>query len=325
MIASIAEQMLTPSQQKWMEKIMKLWPSESQSMMVAANWQDTLRSDVGDIFLEWHFSDIPIVEKGFENNVPKEHYNITQAVRDEIDALMDNTTTSLWSLAFNLRNIIHFVGDSHCPVHAVTHYSEEFPNGDQGANSVILDCLNYGYYCANLHKLWDSAVLNYQTPKGRAPLKSDFKSNITRVSKIADDTNLNEIANDLNVYTWVEESHDTAVNYVYPNLVSQLNEEYINKGRQQSDIRISLAGRRLGLILRNFFEKRGEIYVPETTEKFMFFNNDKVELIAWILNVVVAGVIIANAISLYVSKQSSLSSTPLLSIQTTQEAETLRV
>ena len=322
MIARIAQKMLTPSQQQWMDEIMAYWPSEKQTMVEASNWQDSLRSDVGDIFLEWHFSDIPIVEPGFESHVPNAHFNITDALKDEMRGIMDKTTTSMWAIAFNLRNIIHFVGDSHCPVHAVTHFSEEFPDGDMGANSVVLDCDQYGYYCANLHKVWDSAVVNYITPKGRAQSMPDFESNITKVEKIARVAPLNETLNDYSPDKWVAESHEIAVNFVYDQyLEPSLNERYINEGREQSNIRISVAGNRLGLILRQFFETRTDLNFTRilssssaSSDKETKTKMPTAEFCVWIIDAIaIVVVIIYSAIFLYQRRiASKLSNAPLL-------------
>ena len=323
-IARIAQKMLSPAQQEWMENIMAVWPSEKQTMVQSSNWQDTLRSDVGDIFLEWHFSDIPIVEPGFESHVPNAHFNITNAIEDEVNSILDKSTTSLWSIAFNLRNLIHFVGDSHCPVHAVTHFSEDHPDGDQGANDVILDCAQYGYYCANLHKVWDAAVLNYQTPKGRAESMPDFESNITRVEAIARAAPFNESILDLSPYQWVKESHQIAVDYVYDQYFEpKLNDRYIADGNKQSDIRISLAGNRLGLILQKFFETRTDLFdvqspilqtKKDSKSENPLFSLPSREMAVWIVDIFVFIVIIIySAILLYRKRISSqLSTTPLI-------------
>ena len=323
MIARIAQKMLTPTQQQWMENIMAYWPSEKQTMVEASNWQDTLRSDVGDIFLEWHFSDIPIVDPGFESRVPNAHFNITDALQDEMSGLLDKTTTSLWSIAFNLRNLIHFIGDSHCPVHAVTHFSEEHPDGDKGANDIVLDCEDkYGYYCANLHKVWDSAVVNYITPKGRAQSMPDFESNITKLEKIARVAPLNETINDYDPFTWVDESHEIAKNYVYSEyLEPTLNEKYINDGREQANIRISVAGNRLGLLLKQFFETRTDlnfaVLSSSSSDDSVEDDSQKMptrEFCIWIADAVaLVIVIIYSAILIYQKRLASrLSNAPLL-------------
>ena len=64
------------------------------------------------------------------------------------------------SESFNFRLLIHYFGDIHQPLHSVSRYTDEFPNGDQGGNLFMLQ--PYGEQGINeLHALWDSVVGYY--------------------------------------------------------------------------------------------------------------------------------------------------------------------
>ena len=65
-----------------------------------------------------------------------------------------------WALgdSFNLRLLIHYVGDIHMPLHATTMYSEDFKQGDRGGNSFHIDG-DEGI--DELHALWDSVLYVY--------------------------------------------------------------------------------------------------------------------------------------------------------------------
>jgi hypothetical protein len=65
-----------------------------------------------------------------------------------------------WDLgdSFNLRLLIHFIGDIHQPLHTVSRYAEEFPEGDMGGN---LFMLTQKGEINELHALWDSTIYEY--------------------------------------------------------------------------------------------------------------------------------------------------------------------
>jgi len=58
--------------------------------------------------------------------------------------------------SFALRLLIHYIGDMHQPFHNEAQYSEAYPDGDKGANSVTTK--NH-YGADELHAVWD--VLMY--------------------------------------------------------------------------------------------------------------------------------------------------------------------
>lgn len=65
-----------------------------------------------------------------------------------------------WALGngFNLRFLIHYVGDVHQPLHATSRYTQDYPNGDAGGNLYPLaDMGNID----ELHALWDSVIFKY--------------------------------------------------------------------------------------------------------------------------------------------------------------------
>lgn len=54
-----------------------------------------------------------------------------------------------------LRLLIHYVGDSHQPLHCMNRVDDEFPKGDAGGNDFPL---KYHYDVDELHALWDVVI-----------------------------------------------------------------------------------------------------------------------------------------------------------------------
>ena len=59
-----------------------------------------------------------------------------------------------------MRQLIHYVGDAHQPLHGEVRIDHEFPAGDKGCNDFPVP--NH-YDAANLHAVWDSAVYEFHT------------------------------------------------------------------------------------------------------------------------------------------------------------------
>lgn len=60
--------------------------------------------------------------------------------------------------SFALRLLIHYVGDLHQPLHAVSEVDSKFPEGDRGGNNQWLPRKDDA---SNLHAVWDSVIYKY--------------------------------------------------------------------------------------------------------------------------------------------------------------------
>lgn len=62
--------------------------------------------------------------------------------------------------SFALRLVIHYVGDIHQPLHAVTLINDTYPSGDRGGNDEKLPSKDSA---SNLHAVWDSLMYEYSS------------------------------------------------------------------------------------------------------------------------------------------------------------------
>lgn len=111
----------------------------------------------------WHFIDQPFFDN-FNTTVNPENYNVTWSIDYMSKAITGNQTnvedSVSWELgdAFNLRLLIHYVGDIHQPLHTVSRFAPEFPKGDMGGNLFMLAEKDN---ITELHALWDSTVYEW--------------------------------------------------------------------------------------------------------------------------------------------------------------------
>jgi S1/P1 Nuclease len=180
----------------------------------ASTWPDDIRS-LRPETAPWHYVDIPLgttrrdVEKFCD---PKESC-VTRAITDQL-AILRSADSDSQKRADALRFVIHFVGDVHQPLHAVT-------NNDQGGNCVPVAFFDSvpqlrnpqtESYTPNLHGVWDTNILAKATEgKSVNQVASDldqaFRRKIIRWQR-----------GSANVDEWAWESYQLAFKKVYGKL-----------------------------------------------------------------------------------------------------------
>jgi hypothetical protein len=262
-IATIAQRELTPSQIQWLNDLFSLWPGESGTIITLASWQDDIKnagyriSSMGT----WHYVDIPYTPNASATvYLPLVTFNVTSVLVDTLDLLFDETTTSAWALSFAMRNLVHFLGDAHCPMHGVELFDSRYPNGDGGGNSFTMSTAVFGTNGNNLHKYWDSGGFSYQTPWP----ESDFEANLTKILETYPRSALSARADNLEPAQWSAEAYGVASGFAY-NVTSgtTASQEYLVKCRALSEELFAVAGYRLANVLKKFFAQRG--FVPIET------------------------------------------------------------
>jgi hypothetical protein len=241
----------------------------------AAVWPDIAKGLQGDLKKEysrpeWHYIDLPYfptdedrneLEKNLSLNISfdvpaneDETMNVAQATLFAQRVLAD-THASQPDKAKYLSWIFHLVGDAHQPLHASTLcIIDLFPQGDHGGNWIPTE------QSKELHALWDgfpgSPGMKFGAVKNKA-IALSRNPGLRQAGETA--------TTDLNVATWVMESHSLGEREAYATEVLthlegetdhkkipplKLSEEYLSNGGQVAEKRLVEAGYRLGGILK---------------------------------------------------------------------------
>lgn len=124
--------------------------------------------------------DIPYFDQGGDlkdyPDFKEDMHNITEHIPDIVNWLSDkggyqesdtyatvlknNYNNETRARSYALRLLIHYMGDVHQPLHALSRINPEFPAGDRGGNSFPLK--NH-YSIAELHAAWDSVIYEFHT------------------------------------------------------------------------------------------------------------------------------------------------------------------
>jgi hypothetical protein len=287
-VALIAEKYLNPRALAMVKKILADGPIDpnlsryckeggADPMADASTWPDDIRSQRPETS-PWHYIDIPLgtVHREVEKFCDPKEGCVTSAIRDNL-AILRSPDADARKKADALRFLIHFVGDLHQPLHAVS-------NNDQGGNCVpvaFFDALPQlrnpqTESCApNLHGVWDTNIFERAT-SGKSvdqvvsDLDQSFRKKIVRWQTGTPD-----------VDAWAWESYQLAVKRVYGKLPvripveaprpitscaddnhisarmlklnERIEEPYQNMAAPIVRQRIAQAGARLALLLNQFW------------------------------------------------------------------------
>jgi hypothetical protein len=224
--------------------------------MLAARWPDDVRGDKVFDHPLWHYIDYPYKPKGQPDSVPAPTpaaENIVEAFQQNVAVVRSATPDGQKAVA--LCWIFHLMGDAHQPLHTVSLFTTEFPDGDRGGNLFFIRPNPSRSTTQNLHAYWDNILLTddrYEPARelalrlekrsARAPGKFPAESHFTK---------------------WTRESFDLAVSTVYRkgklqigtnrNLGTPLARDYHPSAERAAERQVALAGHRLADFLRTNF------------------------------------------------------------------------
>ena len=209
-----------------------------------SDWPDTLRNQNINAFNGWHFIDRPL-SFGQHRYERYDKENVVWAI-NQSEQVLSSPTADPVSQAMFLAFLTHFVGDAHQPLHCVTLYSAQFPQGDQGGNLYFIQ----SNIAQNLHSYWDQgagfyaqyrpAVLSMAGVSALAKkIESDYPADFFKGQQ-----------NNTNPKEWTYQSYDIAKNFVYTTPYNQpISVAYQAKAQQITEQQTALAGYRLAAVL----------------------------------------------------------------------------
>lgn len=185
-------------------------------------------------------------ERGF-NYVSKpvgkaDEWNIIQAIAYCRNVIASDATPSQKALAYSW--LFHLVGDLHQPMHSTALFSERFPEGDRGGNSIPL------VQGENLHAMWDNLL-------GRQHKPNDVKR---EVAELKERPELWKVKPG-EVESWLQESHELAKEFAYCREILEVTQQsgelakirlptpYLKTSGEHARHRVVAAGLRLGVLL----------------------------------------------------------------------------
>jgi hypothetical protein len=245
--------------ESWKNQIRSL-SGEDQALalfMIAAGWPDDVRRDARFHQGAWHFINFPYVPQGQPRNIrghDPDSENILAAFKHNVGIVQDHLRPDR-ERAIALSWIFHLVGDVHQPLHTISLFTVQWPNGDHGGNDFIIRAKAENQPI-DLHEFWDGLII------GSDRFQSQRNASIL-IAKTYRRDSLREMEH-RNFNQWAEESFNLAQSHVYlfgklpgsadKNDVPVLTQSYRANAKALAERRAALAGYRLADILEALFD-----------------------------------------------------------------------
>ena len=223
-IGEIASHYLTPKASKAVSDLL-----QGHSLASISTWADEVRSNPDyHKYNTWHYVNYPLDKKYSE--VEHKEENVVKAINLCIVGLKNPNSTNE-KKRFYLKYLVHCVADIHQPLH--TGLAK-----DKGGNTIFLSYFNKK---TNLHRLWDSDMIN-----DHGMSYSELAKNLTGRH--------NEPVVIGNVSDWADESHEEA-SKIYSEIEEGINLGYLYNYNNFPLVKDKLykAGFRLAVILNEIF------------------------------------------------------------------------
>jgi hypothetical protein len=221
-VALIAEKHLRPEARQMIQKLLgenpidprlRRWCGNATTDLLvdASTWPDDVRNERKNG--PWHYIDIPRGKhKGDLSEYCGSEGCVTRAIEEQRAILKDKSADSL-KRAEAIRYLVHFVGDMHQPLHAIT-------NADNGGNCVAVKYFHHEPlpnllhperedYSPNLHQIWDTEIVERDMEISNPSRYADELDEKFHAESAAWE------AAGIHVDNWAWESHERAETAVY--------------------------------------------------------------------------------------------------------------
>ena len=255
-VAQIAWDELSTTEQARVDALAALIELENHEyeFVTSACWMDDIRDfPMFEPIKDWHFITQMFIPDGGVQKEPPPPVNAASIIAF-LKTRIKNPKEPDIKKAYYLAELAHLVGDIHQPLHTVTRFTRDEPDGDRGGNLFLL---GEGSPRGNLHSYWDAAGGVFDFGNIRRPLSNNGRN---RLRKFADDIKKEfpkespsiapKIGN-LNPDEWAREGFGMA-EIIYSGIKEQgvPDKNYEQKTKRISRERIALAGYRLAAILK---------------------------------------------------------------------------
>jgi S1/P1 Nuclease len=252
LVAQIAYDELTPQAKAKVDSLTAVYfhsPYPEARFLRAATFPDTLRKKAPGT-TPWHYIDQPFIKDSVKPSLLNSK-NVVWAI-PEVERVISDPKSTQAERATSLSFLIHFVGDIHQPLHCVSLYSPQFPEGDRGGNLYRINTA----VADNLHGYWDRGLgLFYRSPNRpysfRYPqIEAMAKQWMAQYPRAFYGARLTEKS----PQAWATEGYVIATTVAYATPQNAVpNEQYDLKGQVIVREQIVLAGYRLADELNRLF------------------------------------------------------------------------
>lgn len=250
---------LHPKLIKILEVLGKFTKEAAHPFVECACFPDDIKYLSWKAFNQWHFYDYYIAGPGISrdeiNKLPKSVVNLASSIADAKETLRNTKSSKVddkLGKSFELRYLIHLIGDVHQPLHAASYVTKEHPKGNAGGNAFKLEEPK-----TDLHTYWDRTLQWFDDVT--APLEEKGWKKIETYSKELMEENprskFDEELKKDKTGDWILESKKICEKVVYNGVTEggKITQEYRLKAKDLIRRQLTLGGYRLAdTIIKTF-------------------------------------------------------------------------
>ncbi len=252
-VADIAQRHLTPAAASEVQRLLALEGLTRLDQI--SSWPDQIRKDHPQTG-PWHYVDVPLRAPGYDRRRDCPRGNCIVVKLPYYVRVLANRKAPPKARLEALKWVVHLVGDIHQPLHNAER------DHDRGGNDVKL--VYFGKR-TNLHRMWDTAILEQATGLRMNPVDFSFDHAATRriaermdrhmnVACRVQFTPLHPLANiDAEALGWSDHAHMLAQKVAYGDVperrVGDWSKAYQRKAWPVVRTQLDAAGVRLGAVL----------------------------------------------------------------------------
>jgi len=228
-----------------------------------ASWPDKVKQQSWWSMANWHYSDQRFYAPGYippKDQIQMLNQNITWAIHQCTSHLSSNKqdtkgqSNAVLGKSISMRNLVHFMGDIHQPLHTTGRFSAEHPDGDLGGNLFRIP------HWENLHAAWDH-LFDQGPSEINSPLSEETNTQLDQFVKII--SNLHpfesvkaQIEKNKTPESWTQEGYAFVSTFVYDGITDNeaLPQDYVDKAIKIVEKRLALGGYRLAIQVQNIFD-----------------------------------------------------------------------
>ncbi len=229
-VAQIASDHLSPTAQAAIAAVLADEPEPT--LAGVANWADEVRDErTGPLhYVNFPAGDFPTGDCRYQPRRDCPDGRCVVAAIDRAVAVLKRRKASRAQRLIALKQLVHFTGDIHQPLHA--GHGE-----DRGGNTFQLRWHDEG---TNLHKLWDSELID--------DIEPDWRRYVLRLGPRPD-----TVSDRLSAREWAMESCAIVASEGFYPVSRDPGRAYLAEWRGTVDARLNLAGLRLAALLGTLF------------------------------------------------------------------------
>lgn len=225
---AIAEKYLTKKAKRNIAKLLN-----GQSLAFVSTYGDEIKSESKyRPYGPWHYVNVPF-ETTYEVHPKSEKGDLMQGI-DACIAVLNNSDSTEQEKVFNLKMLVHLIGDLHQPMHVGL-------GEDKGGNDFQVRWFGDG---TNLHSVWDTKMIDSYNMT-----YTELADNANTLSK-----NQLEAINEGNHYTWMEDSRNIVKDvYAHTEVGEKLGYRYMYDYFDTVRGQLQKGGIRLAKVLNEIF------------------------------------------------------------------------